>query len=186
MLWKPKRALVLGVGPLGLLTVLLLRLRGLEVYAVARRGQESLKAKLVKRAGGVYINSQERPITSLGGFDIIMEVTGVPSVAIEAQGLLRENGVMCFLGIYRRGVESQDFGGFYTGLVLGNKTFFGSVNANRRYFESGVKSLQRIERDFSGILPDMLTTVVPPQDFMKTFTPDRDDIKLVLDFAEAD
>jgi len=31
MIWKPQRALVLGTGPVGLLTVLLLRIRGLDV-----------------------------------------------------------------------------------------------------------------------------------------------------------
>src|SRR5215472_16956834 len=35
MIWKPTRALVLGTGPIGLLTVLALRLRGLDVTAVA-------------------------------------------------------------------------------------------------------------------------------------------------------
>src|SRR5437773_8651755 len=34
MIWKPQRALVLGTGPVGILTVLLLRLRGLNYIAV--------------------------------------------------------------------------------------------------------------------------------------------------------
>jgi len=43
MIWKPQRALVLGTGPVGLLTVLLLRIRGLDVTAVATRPKDSLK-----------------------------------------------------------------------------------------------------------------------------------------------
>ncbi len=35
MIWKPKRALVLGAGPLGLLTTILLRTKGLDVTTIA-------------------------------------------------------------------------------------------------------------------------------------------------------
>src|SRR5439155_948363 len=89
MIWKPQRALVLGTGPVGLLTVLLLRIRGLDVTAVATRPKDSLKARIVEKIGGTYVNANDQSITSLGKFDLILEETGVASLAAEAQGLLK-------------------------------------------------------------------------------------------------
>src|SRR5712692_307906 len=94
MIWKPKNALVLGTGPLGLLTVMLLRIKGFDVTSVATRPRNTLKAQLVQKIGGNYVNSIEQPITSLGKFDLIFEETGAASVAADAQGLLNPNGVL--------------------------------------------------------------------------------------------
>lgn len=182
MVWRPDRVLVLGAGPLGLLTTFLLRLKGLEVHTVARGGKESLKASLVERAGAKYVSTQDDSISNLGRFDMIFEVTGVPSVGLEAQGQLNNNGVMCFLGIYRSKEVCPDIGRLYTDLVLGNRTFFGSVNANRRDYESGLKDLMEVEHRFPGVLGDMMTNVVLPADYMKALNPRKDDIKSVIDF----
>jgi threonine dehydrogenase-like Zn-dependent dehydrogenase len=43
------------------------------------------------------------------------------------------------------------------GFVLGNKVAFGSVNANREYFESGVKDLSTAELQYPGWLRELLT-----------------------------
>ncbi len=183
MLWSPKRALVLGAGPLGLLTIILLRLKGLEVHSVATRSADSLKAKLVQRLGATYVNSSEQPVEALGKFDLIFEETGVPSVANEASKLLTTNGVMCFLGIYPSYVASDDIGSFYTSVVLGNKTLFGSVNANRKYFEMGVSDLMKIEREFDGVVPSIVTARVSPEEHLRAYGPRRDDLKIVIEFS---
>src|SRR5437660_6634266 len=87
MIWRPQRALVLGTGPVGLLTVLLLRIRGLDVTAVDTRPKESRKARIVEKIGGTYGNANDQSITSLGKFDLILEETGLAKLAEEAQGL---------------------------------------------------------------------------------------------------
>jgi threonine dehydrogenase-like Zn-dependent dehydrogenase len=43
------------------------------------------------------------------------------------------------------------------GFVLGNKVAFGSVNANREYFETGVKDLSTAELQYPGWLKRLLT-----------------------------
>ncbi|TMI51060.1 hypothetical protein E6H13_09585 [Candidatus Bathyarchaeota archaeon] len=60
MLWKPKRVLILGAGPVGLLTTYLLRLKGLQVVVTATRAKDSAKARLAERAGAVYVNTGEQ------------------------------------------------------------------------------------------------------------------------------
>ena len=182
MIWKPQRALVLGTGPIGLLTVLILRIRGLDVTAVATRPIDSLKARIVRQAGGTYVNSNEQPISALGKFDLILEETGVASLAALAQGLLGPNGILCLLGIYRPNLATQDIGHTYDDIVLGNKITFGSVNANRRYFLSGLDDFKTIQQRFPGILRSLLTKIVPPGEYATAYNPSKEDIKSVIEF----
>jgi len=181
--WTPRKALVLGSGPLGLLTTFLLRLKGLEVSTVARGARGSLKSQLVERAGAEYVSTAEKPLNTLGKFDIIMEVTGVSSVAVDSQQLLNANGVMCFLGVYPPSTLSLDVGKAYTDLVLGNRTYFGSVNANKRDFEIGVSDIRQIEKNFPAVLRDMITKTVPLSEYKTAFYPDKGDIKILLDLS---
>ena len=182
MVWKPKSALVLGTGPLGLLTVLLLRVKGFDVSAVARRPGNSPKAQIVQKAGGTYINSNEQPIKSLGKFDFILEETGAASIASQAQELLNRNGVLCLLGIYPSSELAQDVGKLYADIVLGNKITFGSVNANISYFRQGLEDFAKIRQEYPGVLESLFSKVIAPSEFQQAYNPSLDDIKYVMDF----
>jgi threonine dehydrogenase-like Zn-dependent dehydrogenase len=50
--WRPRVAYVMGAGQIGLLTTLILRLRGLDVYTLARSKPPSLNAEVVEALGG--------------------------------------------------------------------------------------------------------------------------------------
>jgi threonine dehydrogenase-like Zn-dependent dehydrogenase len=182
MIWKPSQALVLGTGPLGLLTVMLARIKGFDVTAVATRPRNSLKAEIVQKIGATYVNSNEQPISSLGKFDLILEETGAASVATQAWNLLNPNGVLCLLGIYSPTQVTQDIGRILSTIVLGNKIVFGSVNANIRYFEQGLADFSTIQQQYPGALESLFTKVVPPSEFLQAYNPSRDDIKSVIDF----
>ena len=182
MVWKPRTALVLGTGPLGLLTVLLLRVKGFDVTAVARRPRESVKAQIVQKAGGNYVNSSEQPVKSLGKFDFILEETGAATLAAQAQELLNPNGVLCLLGIYSSTELAQDIGRVYADIVLGNKIVFGSVNANIRYFRQGLEDFATIQLRYPGVLQSLFTKIVPPSGFSQAYNPSLDDIKFLIDF----
>ena len=182
MLWKPKRVLILGAGPVGLLTTYLLRLRGLEVVVTATRTKDSAKARLAERAGAVYVNTMEQPLQSLGKFDLIMEETGSAQVAMQATSMLNTNGIMCFLGIYASTTAPENIGEFYKDVVLGNKTFFGSVNANINYFRMGLKDFAEIEKRFNGILRDTISVRISPEEFQKAYEQNKDNIKTVIRF----
>ena len=182
MLWKPQRALILGAGPVGLLTAYLLRLKGLYVVVTATRTKDSIKAQLAQRVGATYVNTIEQPLQTLGKFDLIMEETGSAQVAMQATGMLNTNGIMCFLGIYAPTEAPEDIGSFYKDVVLGNKTFFGSVNANINYFRMGLKDLAEIQKHFPGILKDTISMRIAPEDFQKAYSPNKDNIKTVIRF----
>jgi threonine dehydrogenase-like Zn-dependent dehydrogenase len=183
--WRPKDMLVLGAGPVGLLATAILRLRGYNVHTVARRSQDSLKARLVEQTGATYVNSTETPLQSLDHqFDIVFELTGSASVALEAQELIRANGVACFLGIYRQQQGTEDAGEIFTDLVLGNKVHFGSVNANRDYFVVGAKDLIAIEKKWPKFLASLITKNAKPEDYETAYSPEsEEEIKTVINFA---
>src|SRR5918995_5952854 len=52
-IWRPSRAAVVGVGSLGLLATLVLRLRGLEVTTLARTDPHTLNSELVEALGAL-------------------------------------------------------------------------------------------------------------------------------------
>lgn len=183
MIWEPKRALVLGAGPLGLLAAMLLRLRGLEVYSLATQPKDSLKADIVNHVGGTYININETPLQSLHvKFDLIVEATGNVGVAIESLPLLGVNGCLCFLGVYREKEACQDFGKVLTGMVLGNRLMFGSVNSDKVHFEAGIRDLFEIQRRYGSVIERLITEKLAAKDFRRAFLPRETTIKIVVYF----
>lgn len=184
MKWIPKTALVLGSGPVGLLATALLRLRGLQVTTVARKPADSLKARLASLTGASYVDVGDTPLSSMEDrFDLVFEATGSTSVALEAQNLSGTNGVVSFVGIYRSQAGTEDAGKVFTNLVLGNRVYFGSVNANISYFREGVADLARIEKRFQGLLGRMITDKVPLSKWEEAYSPKSGDaVKTVLQF----
>ncbi|MDH5438048.1 MAG: glucose 1-dehydrogenase [Candidatus Bathyarchaeota archaeon] len=183
MVWEPNDAFVVGAGPLGLLVTMILRLRGLEVYAAATREKESLKAKIVSSVGGTYVNVRETPIESLEGkFDIVIEATGRVEAALQALNLLGPNGVMCFLGVYREKKACEEFGKVLTNMVLGNRLMFGSVSSNKSHFDMGIKDMFEIKRRYGNELDRLITKKLYLTDFERAFNSGREDIKNIICF----
>jgi len=181
--WQPKKAFIVGTGPLGLLATIVFRLKDFQVYAAATRGKESLKAKIVRSVGGLYINVRETPIGTLEEkFDMVIEATGRVEPALEALSLLGPNGVMCFLGVYREKRACQEFGKVLTNIVLGNRLMFGSVSSNKRHFEMGIKDMLEIRRHYGNTLDMLVTKKLYPTDFEQAFNPEKEDIKPIICF----
>jgi len=160
--WRPERAAVVGAGSLGLLATLALRLRGLEVTTLARTAPPTLNSDLVEAVGARYVSTRETPLIEAaeeyGPFDIILEATGVSSVAFEGMEALGRNGVLVLTGI-SGGDHTVEVPGdsIMLGFVLGNKVAVGSVNANRAYFERGVQDMALAAAEYPGWLERLLT-----------------------------
>jgi len=188
MVWEPKRAVVLGAGPIGILCTLLLRLRGLEVHVYAKSAPESLQGRILTDLGATYQSVDDHPVTgikdALGQIDFILEGTGNSSVAFEAMAQLGTNGVLCLTGV-SAGNRSIEIPADVINLqmVLGNRVTFGSVNANRRYFEMGLEHFQQAERTWPGIFERLITRRVPFGDFQSALDRRPEDIKTLLTIA---
>lgn len=160
--WRPRRASVVGAGTIGLLATLVLRLRGLEVTTFAKNPKPSLNSELIEAIGGRYESVDSLSLLEgsgkYGPFDIIFEATGYSPVAFEAMQALGKNGVLVLSSVTggnRMAEVPADR--INLGFVLGNKVMVGTVNANREYFESGVRDMSYAEASYSGWLSKLLT-----------------------------
>ena len=191
--WRPRRAAVMGAGTIGLLATLALRLRGLEVTTFALSPKPYLNAELIEALGARYVSTMERSILETakaeGQYDLIFEATGFSPVVFESIQALAKNGVL---------VLSSVTGGdkmitvpadrINLDFVLGNKVMVGTVNANREYFELGVKDMAQAEAEFPGWLGRLLTHPVRGlenvKELFETLTMARGAIKVFCVVAE--
>ncbi|MBI3360596.1 MAG: glucose 1-dehydrogenase [Chloroflexi bacterium] len=160
--WRPQRAAVLGAGPLGLIATFLLRLRGFDVTTLARTRPPTFNAELAEAVGARYVSTQDMPMKDTsaryGPWDLIFEATGNSQATFEALEILARNGVLIVTGISAAGRQVSISGDMINlGLVLGNKVMFGTVNANREYFEMGVQDVALAEQLWPGWLARFLT-----------------------------
>jgi threonine dehydrogenase-like Zn-dependent dehydrogenase len=160
--WRPCRAAVMGVGTIGLMAALALRLRGLEVTAFGRTPQPNLNASLLEVLGARYLSTREVSVAEaaaeIGPFDLIFEATGFSPLVFEAALALARNGVLILSsitsGTRKTQVESDRLN---VEFVLGNKVMFGTVNANRGHFEAALADFARAEIGWPGWLSRLLT-----------------------------
>jgi len=160
--WRPRRAAVLGAGTIGLLATLALRLRGLEVTTFALNRKPYLNADLVEAVGARYVSTMEMPLLEgakeHGPFDLIFEATGYSPIVFEGMQALGKNGVLVLASV-TGGDRTIEVPADRINLefVLGNKVMVGTVNANREYFELGVRDMAQAEAEYPGWLARLLT-----------------------------
>lgn len=182
VLWEPRRALVLGTGPLGLLATFILRDMGLETYTLATRERGSVKARAAEASGARYIDVNEEPPGSLpkkyGQFDIIVEATGFSTFAFEAMGLVNRNGIVCLAGLSPGNKEhSIPTDRINLEMVLNNKAAFGTVSSSRRDFEKSVGRMLSIRKKWPKILETLFTKKESLDDAPRALRRDKEDIK---------
>jgi glucose 1-dehydrogenase len=186
--WKPKTALVLGGGPIGLLAAAVLRARGLETHVVGREPETDNRAQLAKKMGAKYHSVANQTLfdvkKDMPPIDIAIEATGVASVAFDGMQILGRNGVLCLLSVTGGSkTADQPIEKINQQLVLGNQVVFGSVNANPRHFAMGVKDFSTIERKWPGVLKQLITTRLPWEQYNNWFGQRGAGIKTTLEIS---
>jgi len=192
--WRPRRAAVMGAGTIGLLAALVLRLRGLEVVTFGKTPKPYLNSDLVEALGAAYVTSDELPVAESpkryeGGFDLIFEATGYSPVAFDSMQALAKNGVLVLSSVTggdrRIEIPSDKIN---LEFVLGNRVMVGTVNANREYFESGVRDMSQAELEYPGWLGRLLTHPVKGlenyRELFEKLTSAKDAIKVFCQVAE--
>ena len=190
--WKPMRAAVLGAGTLGLLATLTLRLRGIDVTTFGNTMPPFLNSRLLEELGARYVSTKEESLSeassAYGPFDLILEGTGYSPLVFEAMEVLAKNGVLAMVSVTGGSRQLEiPADKINLGFVLGNKVAFGSVNANREYFESGVKDLSTAELQYPGWLGKLLTHPVKGlenyQEMLRLLTETKGAIKVYCEVA---
>jgi len=190
--WEPRRACVLGSGTVGLLTALVLRLRGLELTVYSLPQKPNRNAELIEQLGGAYRSSQAATLAQVseeqGPFDVIFDATGFSPIVWEAAEVLGKNGVLVLASITggdRKAEINSDR--INQGFVLGNKVMVGTVNASPHDFRTGVDDLIKAEALYPGWLEQLLTTPIEGlenyEQMIRELTENRDAIKVYVEVA---
>jgi len=179
-LWEPQTVMVTGAGPIGLLAALIGVQHGLDVH-VLDRVESGLKPELVCALGAQYHTGTVAEV----GFepDVIVECTGVGPVITDAIQAVGAGGIVCLTGVGAGGSPSGLIAAdLAAAVVLKNNVIVGSVNANKRHWYKAGEALARADRSW---LARLVTRCERPESFREALQRQADDIKVVMQFAEA-
>jgi threonine dehydrogenase-like Zn-dependent dehydrogenase len=184
--WTPETALVLGNGPLGLLTLAMLEGEQTDfsrTYCLGRRDRPDPTIDIIERLGATYIDSRETPMAAIPAahepMDFVYEATGYAKHAVETVHALRSNGVGALLGIPEDWTFAIDGGALHRELVLQNKVLFGSVNSNVNHYEAAIDSLAAFP---DWLVDDLITGIYEPTAAPAAFETSDETIKTVVEF----
>jgi threonine dehydrogenase-like Zn-dependent dehydrogenase len=175
--WQPRRVLITGAGPIGLLAALLSEERDMDVH-VFDRVAAGAKPELVRDLGATYHSDDLARAAS--GADIIFECTGNGEVMRQCLESVAADGIVCLLGLAGGGKpDSVDLVALNRKLVLNNNIILGSVNANRRHYQLAVEALLKADNRWLGRL---ISREVPLDTWSSALVRQTDDVKPVIVF----
>lgn len=132
----PRRAVVFGAGPVGLLSALALELRGVAAEVVSLEPPDDPRALIVRQAGISY--RQGSPSASA---DLAFEAAGATSAAGLALQSLAPLGVLILIGA-ADGILPLPL----LDTVVGNRTVAGIVNAGPGHFQAAIEDLAKLPK----------------------------------------
>jgi threonine dehydrogenase-like Zn-dependent dehydrogenase len=183
----PRRALVTGAGPIGLLAALCLRGRGIAVDVLDQRPAGSPKAEIARAAGAGYIDDSKTPLeqaTDGTFYDLVLEASGYAPLVFRALRRLGRNGAMVLTGVTAGHHKIElDVDALNQEMVLENQVLVGSVNAARQHYEAAVRDLKAWQETFPGLAARLITARHPLSSFEAALTKDPDGIKSVVEVA---
>jgi glucose 1-dehydrogenase len=169
-----RRCLVAGMGPIGLLGALALRLRGAEVFGLDIVDADTARPRWLEAIGGQYVDGRQVPADQvddkLGSMDLIFESTGVASLEFNLLDALAIDGVYVLTGIPGGDRPLQIHGAeLIRRLVLSNQAMLGSVNAARDHFQMAVDDLSHAQALWGEHVKALITERVPHDRFHEAF-----------------
>lgn len=180
--WERDRALVLGTGSLGLLTLPVLDGRFEEIYCLGRRDRDDSAVQLAESVGATYVDSRETAVDDVpdahAPMDLVVEATGHAPHAVESVAALAPNGVAALLGVPTDHETPVELGELHRELVVGNRALIGSVNARYSHFEQAVEWLDALP---ASVVDAFTEHVYPLAEFEAAL--DRDVIKTAVELG---
>lgn len=181
-----KKALVVGMGAIGILAAIALKLRGAEVIGMDIVDESSNRPSFLKKIGGKYLDGRNLKATDIdeqcGEVDFIFEAAGVAQLGFQVIDALGVNGIYVMTGIPHEG-RPVSFPGadIMKQMVLKNQIIMGSVNAGPLHFELAVKDLEKAKNKWGNIIDEIITTKVNYKNFTEALNQRSvDDIKTVV------
>lgn len=184
-----RRCLVAGLGPIGLLAAMALRLRGAEVYGLDIVDSDSPRPDWLRTIGGTYVDGRQVPADqvddALGPMQLIFEATGVASLEFNLLDALAPDGVYVLTGL-PGGDRPLEIPGaaLIRQLVLDNQVMLGSVNAARGHFQMAVEDLACARLRWGDHVAQLITHRYPYPEFETALRQHpSDQIKAVIEWA---
>lgn len=183
-----RRCLVAGLGPVGLLAALALRLRGAEVWGLDIVDEASARPQWLEAIGGQYVDGRQVKADhvddKLGPMEFIFEATGIASLEFNLLDALGEGGAYVLTGIPGGDRPAQlPAATLMREFVLSNKVMLGSVNAARGHFQMAVDDLAQAQLKWGDHVAKLITDRVPHarfQDALDAHNPDE--IKVTVEW----
>jgi threonine dehydrogenase-like Zn-dependent dehydrogenase len=185
-----RQCLVAGLGPIGLLGAMILRLKGAEVFGLDIVDADSARPKWLEIIGGHYVDGRKVLPNgvgkTIGPVDLILEAAGIAALDFNLLDALATNGVFVLTGIPGGDRPLQVSGAaLMRQLVLKNQVLVGSVNAGRDYFQMAADDLVRAELRWKGHVDKLVTHRYPFDQFEKAFGDHpQDEIKAVIEWPD--
>lgn len=187
---KGRKALIAGLGPIGLMAAFALRLQGAQVVGMDIVPGDSLRPRILEQLGGTYVDGREVKTTDLdetfGEADFIFEATGIAKLQIQLIDALAVNGIYVATGIPagHRPITIMA-GDIMQQLVLKNQILLGSVNAGIEHYHMAVQNLEASKKSWPGIIEQVITERVSVPDFKAALEHhSSDEIKVVIDWKK--
>jgi threonine dehydrogenase-like Zn-dependent dehydrogenase len=185
-----RRCLVAGLGPVGLLAAVALRLRGAVVVGMDVVDAGSPRPKWLEHIGGTYVDGRsvgpaKVPDSCGGPMDLIFEATGVARLEFCLLDALALNGAYVLTGV-PGGDRPIDVPGatLMRNMVLKNQLMLGSVNNPASYFQMAVDDLSHAQLRWGDHITKLITNRHPYTDFDEVLHHHgADEIKVVVEWA---
>jgi threonine dehydrogenase-like Zn-dependent dehydrogenase len=161
-------ALVLGVGPVGLLGAMVLATAGCTTYVYSRELPPSPRIDLVDAIGATYVSSQTATFGELaekiGNIDVVYEAVGHSHFALQALQVLGTNGIFVLTGV--PGLQAfieADPARLMRTMVLQNQVLLGTVNAGPEAFAAALRDLDKFRRRWPEVVRTLIAGRYPPE-----------------------
>jgi glucose 1-dehydrogenase len=183
-------ALVLGLGPVGLLGAMTLATAGFTTYVYSRELPPSPRIDLVAGIGATYVSAQAVDFADLaaqiGNIDVIYEAVGHSHFALQALQVLGTNGLYVLTGV--PGLQAfieADPARLMRDMVLKNQVLLGTVNAGTEAFAAALRDLDAFRRRWPAVVSALIAGRYPPEQAPELILGRPTGIKSVITFGSA-
>jgi threonine dehydrogenase-like Zn-dependent dehydrogenase len=181
-------AVVIGAGPIGILTACLLTLEGRSVVLADRLDPAGRRGRTAAALSLDYLRVLD-PCNNtafqhrLREADVVVEAAGATATVLQSLVLCRANGTVAVLGTGQsRNPVTVDVNEVAMELVQHNKAVIGSVNASFEHLQASVQALERITSRWPGVIEGMIDRY-PPSELGRALTTSTDRyVKSVITF----
>jgi glucose 1-dehydrogenase len=183
-------ALVLGIGPVGLLGAMALVSAGFTTYVYSREVPPHPRIDLVAAIGATYVSTQATTFAQLaeqvGNIDLAYEAVGHSHFALQVLQVLGINGIFVLTGV--PGLEAfiqADPARTMRNLVLKNQVLLGTVNAGADAFAAALRDLDLFRRRWPEAVRTLIAGRYPPEQASELILGRPTGIKTLITFDKS-